>query len=170
MIVAGSFLVAAVATGLLVGVLTLDGHTFGIAVLVWFLIPVITWRWPHAGVAMLLGLALVIEEYPSIAGLKTITESVPIFKSLAVYAGLSGLVVNPAALIIAAVALTWVAKSAAEGTLALAITTVHSTTRICRRVRCCDQGLVSLRVAIVIGAKLGTVEVAQRISPPSRST
>jgi O-antigen ligase len=111
------FVVAAALTGILVGELTLSGHIFGIAVLLWILVPIITWRWPAAGVAMLVVLALSFEEYPSIAGLKTVTESVPIFKSLAVGAGLSGLVVNPAELIIATVALTWIAKAAAQGTL-----------------------------------------------------
>ncbi len=118
-ILAASFLLLAAFTGILIGVLTLSGYTFGIAVLVWFLVPIITWRWPPAGVVMLVGLALLFEEYPSIAGLKTITEAVPMFKSLAVGVGLSGLVVNPAELIIATVALTWIAKAAAEGTLAV---------------------------------------------------
>jgi len=119
LILGASFLVFAALAGILIGELALSGHIFGIAVLIWFLVPVITWRWPPAGVVMLVGLALLFEEYPSIAGLKTITESVPIFKSLAVGAGLSGLVVNPAELIIATVAMTWIAKAAAEGTLAV---------------------------------------------------
>jgi hypothetical protein len=117
LILGASFLVFAALTGILIGELTLSGYTFGIAVLIWFLVPVITWRWPPAGVVMLVALALLFEEYPSIAGLKTITEAVPIFKSLAVGAGLSGLVVNPAELIVATVAMTWIAKAAAEGTL-----------------------------------------------------
>ena len=111
------FAVAASLTGILIGELTVSGHIFGIAVLLWVLVPVVTWRWPSAGVVMIVVLALIFEEYPSIAGLKTITESVPIFKSLAVGVGLTGLVVNPAEVIIATVALTWIAKGAAEGTL-----------------------------------------------------
>src|SRR5437879_318015 len=118
LILGAAFLVFAALAGILIGELTLSGYTFGIAVLIWFLVPVITWRWPPAGVVMLVGLALLFEEYPSIAGLKTITEAVPIFKSLTVGAGLSGLAVNPAELIVATVAMTWIAKAAAEGTLA----------------------------------------------------
>ena len=119
LVVGAAVLLGAAATGVLVGELTVTGHAFGVAALIWFLIPVIAWRWPPSGVVMLVGLALVIEEYPSIAGLKTITEAVPVFKSLAVGVGLSGIVVNPAELVIATILLTWIAKGAAEGTLVI---------------------------------------------------
>ncbi len=118
-ILAAMSLISAVAAGVLIGELTLSGHVFGAAALIWFLIPILAWRFPPASVVMLVAIALLIEEYPSIAGLKTITEDLPLFKSLAVGAGLPGVVVNPAELIIATVALTWVAKAAAEGNLAV---------------------------------------------------
>jgi hypothetical protein len=112
-------LVTALASGILIGELTISGHVFAVAVLIWFLVPIVCWRVPAAGVVILTASALLIEEYPSIPGLKTITEQIPLFKSLSVGVGLTGVAVNPIELIIATVAATWVLKAAAEGKLAV---------------------------------------------------
>lgn len=112
-------LLGALASGLLVGELTITGNLFAVAVLIWFLIPIVCWRVPVAGVVLITACALLIEEYPSIPGTKTITEQIPLFKSLSVGVGLTGVAVNPVELIIATVAATWVLKAAAEGKLAL---------------------------------------------------
>src|SRR5207245_34982 len=78
LILGAAFLVFAALAGILIGELTLSGYTFGIAVLIWFLVPVITWRWPPAGVVMIGGLGLLFEEYLWIACLSTITEAVAV--------------------------------------------------------------------------------------------
>jgi len=118
-ILAVAVLLSALASGVLIGELTISGHVFAVAVLVWFLIPIVCWRLPAAGVVLLTASALLIEEYPSIHGAKLITEQIPLFKSLAVGVGLTGVFVNPAELVIATVAATWVVKAAVEGKLAV---------------------------------------------------
>lgn len=117
--VATIFILGALAAGVMGGELALSGHVFAIAALVWLVIPVVCWRVPAAGVLLLTACALLIEEYPSIAGGKTITESIPMFKSLSVGVGLTGVYVNPAEIVIATVVATWVLKAVAEGDLAL---------------------------------------------------
>lgn len=118
-ILAVVFVLSALASGVLIGELTISGHIFAVAVLIWFLLPILCWRLPAVGVVLLTASALLIEEYPSIAGAKTITEQIPLFKSLAVGVGLTGVAVNPFELIIATVAATWVLKAVAEHKLAV---------------------------------------------------
>jgi O-antigen ligase len=105
--------------GVAAGELTLSGHALAVAALLWLAIPFVCWRRPASGVLLLVASALLIEEYPSIPGLKTITESIPLFKSLSVGVGLTGVAVNPAEILIATVAATWVLKAVAEGNMAL---------------------------------------------------
>jgi hypothetical protein len=105
--------------GVAAGELTLSGHALAVAALLWLAIPFICWRRPASGVLLLVASALVIEEYPSIPGMKIITESIPLFKSLSVGVGLTGVAVNPAEILIATVAATWVLKAVAEGNMAL---------------------------------------------------
>ena len=118
-ILAVAYLLGAPAVGMLIGALTLNGHLFAAAAAILLLLPVLTWRFPAASVLLLTATALLVEEYPTIPGLKTITEQLPLFKSLAVGAGLSGVYVNPAELMMATVAATWVVKAAPERTLAV---------------------------------------------------
>ncbi len=118
-LVATACILGALAAGVLAGELALSGHVFAVAALLWLAIPIVCWRLPAAGVLLLSASALLIEEYPSIPGEKTITESIPLFKSLSVGVGLTGFAVNPAEILIATVAATWVLKAVAEGNLAL---------------------------------------------------
>ena len=117
--VATACILGAAAVGVTAGELSLSGHAFAVVGVIWLAIPIVCWRLPAAGVFLMAGGALLIEEYPSIPGLKTITESIPLFKSLAVGVGLAGVAVNPAEILIATVAGTWVLKAVAEGDFSL---------------------------------------------------
>jgi hypothetical protein len=117
--VAAACILGAAAVGIMAGELALSGHAFAVVGVIWLAIPIVCWRVPAAGVFLLVACALLIEEYPSIASEKTITESIPLFKSLATGVGLAGVGINPAEILIATVAGTWVMKAAAEGAFSL---------------------------------------------------
>jgi hypothetical protein len=118
-LVATAGILGALLAGILAGEFALSGHVFAVGALVALVIPFVCWRHPAAGVLLLVAGTLLIEEYPSIHGAKTITESIPLFKSLSVGVGLTGIAVNPAEIVIVTVAATWVMKAVVEGNLAL---------------------------------------------------
>lgn len=104
--------------GALASLLALGGHASLVVVLVWFLLPIISWRLPVGGVVLLAGSALLFEQFP-LGIADRLTELVPLFKSFSASAGLGGLYLNPVEVMISTVLLTWVVKGTVDGRLSL---------------------------------------------------
>ena len=104
--------------GLMAGQLALANHASLVMVLVWFLLPIVSWRLPAGGIVLLAATALLFEQFP-LGIADRATEMVPLFKSFSASAGLGGLYVNPVEVMMSTILLTWVVRSTVEGRLSL---------------------------------------------------
>ena len=104
--------------GVLAGLLALSNHASLIMVLVWFLLPIVSWRLPAGGIVLMAATALIFEQFP-LGIADRATEIVPLFKSFSASAGLGGLYINPVEVMMSTILLTWVVKGTVNGRLAL---------------------------------------------------
>jgi hypothetical protein len=108
--------------GLLAGALGGNGHVLTIGFVGALALPFVFWRRPTSAVITLLVCATVIEQYPYVVGttnLDAFTDKLPIFKSLSDGLGVSGLVMSPFDVALITIAVIWLMRGVAEGTLHL---------------------------------------------------
>jgi len=118
-VLAGAAIVIAIVAGVAIGNLKLSGQLAVVAAVFAVALPLVCWRFPAGSVILMAASAVLVEQF-QLPGLpKTLTEQIPFFRSLSTGAGLSGIYVNPVELVIAAIAVIWVIKSAGERRLSL---------------------------------------------------
>lgn len=109
----------AVVAAIAIGNLPFSGQMAVVAAVFALALPLLCWRFPAASIILMAASAVLVEQF-QISGLpKTLTEQIPFFRSLSTGAGLSGIYINPVELVIAAIAIIWVIKSAAERRLGM---------------------------------------------------
>jgi hypothetical protein len=118
-ILGGTASMLAVIAAIAIGNLTFSGQMAVVAAVCALAFPLLCWRFPAASIILMAAAAVLVEQF-QISGLpKTLTEQIPFFRSLSTGAGLSGIYINPVELVIAAIAIIWVIKSAAERRLGM---------------------------------------------------
>ena len=110
--VLGGALLLAGAAGVAIGALGVRGAAVALGAVAFLLLLLLLWRVPVALILVPVAVALVFEQVP--LGLADrLTERIPLFRSLDASAGLSGLHVSPAELVVAAALLIWTLQGVA---------------------------------------------------------
>ena len=110
-------LVASLVVGVVSARLTLGGHTFTLLALEIIVLPIILWRWPSAGIVVLVLAATVVEQFPfpiPTAPGTMLTDEILFFTSLTDGVGVSGVLINPLELTMAVILLVWLVKVARD--------------------------------------------------------
>ena len=111
--------ILAVVSGLLIGSLNLLGQLAIAGAVLGLFLPLLFWRFPPGGVILITASGLLFEQFQLTGLPKTLSEQVPLFRSLSTGTGLGGVYVNPIELIIALIAVIWLIKTAGERRLSL---------------------------------------------------
>ena len=112
----------ALAIGAVAAQLALGGRTFSLLALEAIILPAVLWRWPSAGVTMLVLAAALTEQYPippAIATFPFVTDEIGYFTSLSDGVGIAGVLISPLELAIVIMAGVWLVKAAADRRLSL---------------------------------------------------
>jgi hypothetical protein len=115
-------LIGSPAIGVVAALLSLGGHTLALVGLAAIIVPILLWRWPAAGVIMVVLAANLVEQFSiPIANLPgtVITDEVGFFTSLSDGAGLAGVLVSPLELTIVIMVGVWLTWAAATRNLSL---------------------------------------------------
>ncbi len=103
-LVLGTCALAVVAVGGAAGALSTTSHVFAVVAVGLVLLPIALWRIPETGIALLIGAAILVEQYPAapLFGLPgVVTDQLPVFISLSDGLGISGVKLNPLELFLA---------------------------------------------------------------------
>lgn len=112
----------ALGLGVVAAELALNGRTFSLLALAAIIVPAILWKWPAAGVFVLMLAAALVEQYPippAIATFPFVTDEIGYFTSLSDGVGIAGVLISPLELAIVTMAAVWLVKAAADRRLAL---------------------------------------------------
>jgi hypothetical protein len=111
---------AALAAAVLTASLAANGHAVAIVGLVAILLPLVLWRRPEIGIAVLVLAASTVEQARDLPGLPNIwTDEIVYFTSLNDGLGVSGILITPLELTTAVILLVWLTRAAANRTLRL---------------------------------------------------
>jgi hypothetical protein len=109
--------VGAIAVGSAAGMMAAAGHAWEVIVLVGVFLPVVVWRRPQFGPVVILGAALLIEQFPLNLPKPTGVGflQVPITNSVPLFQGLGSFHVEPADLMLLSVLVVYLVRSAHDG-------------------------------------------------------